>query len=152
MNSIDVTVTVQRTMRASAERVYDAWLDPAMIARWFAPELGPFERIEIDAQVGGRFSIAQNRKDDSTEDVGAGVVDHVGEYLILDRPRHMRFTFGIADLADSESVVDIQIEPLETGCNVTLTTTLPSEWAHYAERTEQGWKTLIEGIDRVTGE
>lgn len=149
MSNSDVTVVVERTMHASAERVYDAWLDPAMIARWFAPDLGPFERIELDVRVGGKFSIAQNRRDPSTEDVGAGIVDHVGQYLVLDRPTHLRFTFGIAGLGDSDSVVDIQIKPLDQGCHLTLTTSLPDEWAHYADRTKEGWAMLVEGIDRV---
>lgn len=146
----NVTVTVERSMRASAERVFDAWLDPAIIAKWFVPELGPFVRIEVDVRVGGRFSIAQDRSVASTEDVGAGVVDHVGEYLILDRPNHLRFTFGIAGLDDAESMVDIRISPHEEGCLLTLTTELPSEWAHYAERTKGGWSKLTENIDSVT--
>ena len=149
MNENEATIVVEHKMGASAERVFDAWIDPAMIALWFAPELGPFERIDVDARVGGRFSIAQVRAERSTEDVSEGVVDHIGEYLVMDRPHHLRFTFGIASLEGSESTVDVKIGPLSEGCQLTLTTSLPAEWAHYTERTREGWSTLVASIDDV---
>src|SRR6185295_17212258 len=77
---IEIRVTQQFT--AAPERVFDAWLDAAWLSRWM---IGPAVReeeivhIELDPRVGGTFSFMVRR--DGEE------IDHVGEYLELDRPR-----------------------------------------------------------------
>jgi len=50
-------VRLERTIAAPPERVYRAWLDPALLARWMSP--GPFEltRAEVDERPGGRYRI-----------------------------------------------------------------------------------------------
>ena len=83
------TVTVRRRFSASAEQVFDAWLDPAMIGQWmFGPKLRDEEivSLKVDAQVGGRFSFVVRREGKE--------LDHVGKYLEIDRPRRLVFTWG----------------------------------------------------------
>lgn len=50
-------VRLERTIAAPPERVYRAWLDPALLARWMAP--GPFDltRAEVDERPGGHYRI-----------------------------------------------------------------------------------------------
>jgi uncharacterized protein YndB with AHSA1/START domain len=50
-------VRLQRTVAAPPDRVYRAWLEPDLLARWMAP--GPLEvtRAEVDERVGGRLRI-----------------------------------------------------------------------------------------------
>jgi uncharacterized protein YndB with AHSA1/START domain len=51
-----IAVHIERTIPASPEAVYRAWLDPELVRRWMAP--GSFvARAEIDERVGGRFAI-----------------------------------------------------------------------------------------------
>jgi uncharacterized protein YndB with AHSA1/START domain len=52
-----IEVRLERTIAAPPERVYRAWLDPALLARWMAP--GPFDltRAEVDERVGGHYRI-----------------------------------------------------------------------------------------------
>jgi uncharacterized protein YndB with AHSA1/START domain len=52
-----LVVRLERTIPAPPERVYRAWLDPELLARWMAP--GPFSvtRAEVDERPGGRFRI-----------------------------------------------------------------------------------------------
>ena len=50
--------TLRLTYRfdAQPQRVFDAWLDPPLAARWlFATASRPIARVDIDARVGGRF-------------------------------------------------------------------------------------------------
>jgi len=142
MTTSTIHVRVTRRFDASAERVFDAWLDPAKVAKWFAPQLGPMVRVAIDARVGGRFSFCQRR--------GADDVDHVGEYLELDRPRRLVFTWAMADAPDDASRVSIDIAPSGSGCELTLVHEMDSKWKDYASRTESGWKSLLDGIATVT--
>lgn len=134
-------VRVERRMAASAERVFDAWLDPALVPLWFAPGLGPMTRVAIEPRVGGRFSFAQQRED--------GEVDHVGEYLEVDRPRRLVFTWSLPEYSADVSKVALDIAPDGDGCRVTLTHEMDPKWAEHAARTEHGWKTMLEGIEEA---
>ena len=136
------TVTVQRRFAASDERVFDAWLDPTMIGQWmFGPSLREEEivRLSVDAQVGGRFSFLVRRQGQE--------IDHVGKYLEIDRPRRLVFTWGIAGLSVDETDVTVDIEPLEVGCELTLTHR--KVWSDYAERTKAGWATMVDVLAKV---
>ena len=140
-----VTVRVTQQFTASAERVYDAWLQPEVLGRWmFGPEVRDEEivHLSVDPRVGGAFSFLVRRQ--GTE------IDHVGEYRELDRPRRLVFTWGIAG-TDSSSLVRIEIEPAGTGCELTLTHELHPDWADYADRTRGGWTTMLTKLRALLG-
>ena len=82
------TVQVTGQFEASPERVFDAWLNPATAGKWlFATEKGQMVRVEIDPRVGGLYTIVERR--DGVD------VEHTGEYLEIDRPRRLVFTFRV---------------------------------------------------------
>jgi uncharacterized protein YndB with AHSA1/START domain len=66
-----IEAKVSHRFKASAERVYDAWLDPKHVRVWMTAALkslglsGDIQRIEIDAKVGGKFFFSDIR--DGTE-------------------------------------------------------------------------------------
>lgn len=127
-------VTVKHRFDASAERVYHAWLDP-QIARQFlyTTATGEIVRCEIDARVGGRYTIVDRR---SGEDIL-----HEGTYLELDAPRRIVFTLRVPKYSADEDRVTIDIEPLAQGCVLTLTTQTADEWA---EATHRGWAMILD--------
>jgi uncharacterized protein YndB with AHSA1/START domain len=137
---------VKRAYTASAERVFDAWLDPKMIAKFmFGPQLRDEEilHLKVDPRVGGRFSFLVRRQDVN--------IDHVGEYFEMARPYHLSFSWsalakGYEDKEDPGSRVTIDIAPKGTGCELTLTHILPAEWKDYAERTQQGWTRMTDAL------
>lgn len=134
-------VRVTRRFSASAERVFDAWLDPARAQKFlFATPTGQMVRAEIDARVGGKFVFTDRRE---------GVdVEHMGEYLEIERPRRLVFTFAVPQFSAESTRVSIDIVPLETGCELTLTHegVLPD----YVTRTEAGWGMILDNLAAKT--
>ncbi len=143
--SIEIHVT--RRYSASPERVFDAWLDPVLIGQWmFGQRLREEEvlHLNVDARVGGTFSFLVRRQGNE--------IDHVGTYHEIDRPRRLVFTWGIAGDSAEESRVIIDIVPLETGCELTLTHEMHPKWAEYRDRTQAGWTKMTDMLATVMDE
>jgi len=139
MTPPDQTLLVRVTHRfaASAERVYDAFLDPAMASKFmFATPTGQIVRCEIEARVGGGFTIVDRR---DGEDVA-----HSGRYLVLERPRRIVFTMSVEKYSSDASQVTIEIAPLSNGCELTLTHAMDAKYAGVQGRTREGWTCILE--------
>jgi uncharacterized protein YndB with AHSA1/START domain len=144
--SVEQSVQVRVTHRftASAERVFDAWLDAGTVGQWlFATPTGQVVRAEIDPRVGGRYVIVDRRDGED--------VEHTGEYLEIDRPRRLVFTLAVPKYSQDADRVTIDIVPLETGCELTLTHEMRPEWAEYASQTESGWTGILDKLAEVLG-
>jgi uncharacterized protein YndB with AHSA1/START domain len=130
------TVIVTRRFNFAIERVFDAWLDPAMASKFlFKTPTGEMIRVDLDARVGGSFNITRRDGED---------VEHVGTYLEIDRPRRLVFTFGVPKFSAQMTRVSIDLIPTPTGCELTLTHegVLP-EWL---DRSREGWEKIIDGL------
>jgi uncharacterized protein YndB with AHSA1/START domain len=135
------SLQVVRRFEAAADRVFDAWLDPDTAKKWlFATESGQMIRVEIDPRVGGSFNFTRRDGDD---------VEHVGEYLEIDRPRRLVFTFSVPKYSKQITRVTVDIMSLASGCELTLTheDVLP-EWA---SRTEAGWGMILNSLAKTLG-
>jgi uncharacterized protein YndB with AHSA1/START domain len=145
MSSEPLRVRVTRRFSASPERVFDAFLDPEKAGRFmFATATGQMVRAEVDARVGGEYVFTDRR--------GGEDAEHFGRYLEIDRPRRLVFSFSV-DRADPDGDrVSIDIVPLESGCELTLTHEMKPEWADWADRTTEGWAGMLEGLAAVLGE
>jgi len=134
-----ISLSVSHTFRASAERVYDAFLDPAKAAKFmFVTPTGKNVRCEIDARVGGKFVITDRR---DGEDVA-----HEGEFLELDRPRRLVFTVCVPKYSADIGHVVVEITPKTAGCDVTLTETMSAQWEEHRKNIEAGWKGILVGL------
>lgn len=133
------TVQVARRLAASPERVFDAWLDPELAAKWlFATPDGVMERCEIDARVGGRFRIDERRGDETAT--------HEGEYVEIDRPNRLVFDFWTS-FSEERTRITVTIVPDGDGASITLTH--EGVWADYEDQTRQGWGKVLEGLART---
>lgn len=132
-----VHARITRRFAFPAEDVFDAWLNPAFAREWFAPGLGEMTRIEIDARVGGTFWLVQRR--------GAEEAQHTGEYLEIDRPRRLVFTWRTPPL-DESSLVVIEITETDDGCVLTLTHEMDAQWAPFVDRAAGAWQKMADAI------
>jgi uncharacterized protein YndB with AHSA1/START domain len=140
-----LAVSVARRFHAPPEQVFDAWLDPAIAGRWlFATDEGQIVRTDIDARAHGRFVIVDRRAGEE--------VEHAGEYLEIDRPRRLVFTFGLPGMSSHEDRVDVDFHQASGGCEVTITHEMDPQFAAYAARTEQGWARMLDKLARTIGD
>jgi len=132
-----VRAQVTRRFNAPAEDVFDAWLNPELARQWFAPGLGEMTRVEIDARVGGTFWLVQRR--------GAEEAQHTGEYLEIDRPRRLVFTWRTPPLTASSRVI-VEIVPQGEGCELTLQHEMEQQWASFVDRAAGAWQKMSDAI------
>ena len=128
------TVMVTQKFASDEESIYDAFLDPKTASKFlFATPTGTMVRAEIDARVGGRYTIVERR--DGTD------VLHTGEYLELLRPLRMVFTFAVPQYSNEMSTVEIRLAHLGEGCELKLINSgVPRGWA---EKTREGWAAIL---------
>jgi uncharacterized protein YndB with AHSA1/START domain len=136
--SAPVILTVTRDFAASAETVFDAWLDPALARQFlFATPNGTITTCEIDARVGGRFFIVDRR--------GEELPEHHGKFLEIDRPRRLVFLFrGPGTTEDEWTQVSLDIVQNASGCTLTLTHAIGAKWAAWKEQVRQGWAMILD--------
>lgn len=131
-----VSVTLERSLAAPPETVFDGWTDPARAGQWlFRTDGGVLERCEIDARVGGGFRIDERR--------GADLAEHSGEYVALERPSRIAFDFWTS-FSDERTRVTIDIAPEGEGSRLTLTH--DGVWDDWADKTRQGWAMVLDGL------
>lgn len=133
------TLRITRHFDACPERVFDAWLDPATAGRWlYSAPNGEMVKVAIDARVGGHFCFRDRRDGED--------VDHVGEYLEIERPRRLVFTFAVPKYSEATTKVSIDIVPVGSGCELSLLheDVLP-QWA---DATQEGWGGILAKLEQ----
>ena len=139
-----VHAIVMHRFEASAARVFDAWFDPVWLGRWmFGPGVRDerIVRLALDARVGGKFSFVVNRQ--------GAEIDHVGEYLEIDRPRLLVFTWATRDSLPETSRVIVEITPREIGCDLKLTHLMGANWSAYVDRAADAWSKMLDALERA---
>jgi uncharacterized protein YndB with AHSA1/START domain len=134
---------LQRCFDSASEKVFDAWVNPETVKRWlFTTPTSEKNSTEIEARVGGKWTITDRRDG----------VDYraLGEYVEIDRPRRLVFTFGMPQFSPEFARVIVEIAPEGSGSILTVTHEhLP--WSHLKE-TEQGWSDMFSRLASVLEE
>lgn len=131
---------VRRVMPAAPDVVFDEWLDPESLAEWMCPRPSRCVAVTVEPHVGGivRFDV---------DTLGASVLI-TGQFLVIDRPHLLRFTWTNSDWPDptTASVVNVAFEP--EGDDQTLMsiehTLLPPE---RFDDFQNGWAGVCDQLD-----
>ena len=140
----DLSLNVSKTINASIEDVFDAWLDPAMLVQFILPMPGmPRPEVKNDPRQGGSFTIVMH--------VGEDEIPHTGEYLELDRPNRLVFSWASPFSIDG-SKVTIDFNAIDDSTtNVELTQVRFVDEEAQANH-EAGWSNILEVLDDVLSE
>ena len=101
----DPVVRVRRVMPATPEEVFDEWVDPDALAAWMCPRPVRCVAVTVEPYVGGRVRF-------DVDDAGRLVLI-TGQFLEVDRPNLLRFTWSHSDWVDPTvtSIVAVAFAP-----------------------------------------
>ncbi|MEO5669777.1 MAG: SRPBCC domain-containing protein [Ramlibacter sp.] len=103
---------ITRHYPASPEKVWRAWTDPQALSHWFGPgDIDSVTRAELDVRAGGRYHIAFRTADGEEHDVS-------GVYQDVHAQRLLSFTWAWKSTPERVSLVTIEFEPKDGGCEL----------------------------------
>lgn len=133
---------IQRRFDAAPELVYRAFLEPELARHWLftSPDTDIAARkVDLDARVGGQWWV--------TNPMPSLTVEGGGEYLELDPPRRIVFTFCIPQFSPDSDLITVDIVPDGSGCLLTLChKRLPLA---YHSATENGWGKMFVRLEAL---
>lgn len=134
----DLTLTVERTIKAPQADVFNAWLNPEMLRRFMMPVPGmSVPKATSDAKTGGRFEILMVS--------GETEIPHSGTYREIDPHDRIVFTWESPFSVD-ESTVTLTFSPKDGGTHVTLThTRFQNEETR--DNHKGGWTGILGALD-----
>jgi uncharacterized protein YndB with AHSA1/START domain len=132
-------VRVQRVMPAAPGEVFDEWLDQESLAEWMCPRPVRCVAVTVEPRVGGsvRFDV---------DDSGTSVLI-TGQFLAIERPHLLRFTWTNSDWPDptAVSVVNVAFEPHDgdqTLMSIEHSLIPPEEFDDF----RNGWATVCDQL------
>ena len=130
----DLSLTVSRNIAAPAARVFDAWLDPEMLARFIRPIPGMEPpKVTNDPTEGGQFEIIMKAP--------SGDIPHTGTYKEISPHSRIVFTWDSPFTAEG-STVTLNFAEANGATDVTLThVTFPSEESR--DNHNNGWTQIL---------
>jgi uncharacterized protein YndB with AHSA1/START domain len=155
MNNISTTTLImKREFNVKPERVFDAWLNPEMMRKWFFTLEGTNKVTQNNPQVGGTWEIVDHR--------GGQDYRAFGEYLEIDPPKKIMFTFKMPQFSELEDTITVELKELQQGCEMTFTQVIHvSQEANWTESdiekalgeshdsTEHGWNYMFMGLKEL---
>jgi uncharacterized protein YndB with AHSA1/START domain len=128
MKLTDITVT--RAIPASAEQVFDVWIDPKSPGGpWFGAK-----RTIINPAVDGLFYFAVSHQ--------GRVWPHYGRFLTIERPRRVEHTWVSEGTKGVESIVAVSFEARGEQTEVTLRHTgVPDD--DMGRQHQEGWTWVL---------
>ena len=137
----ELKLETSRVIAATPETLFDAWLDPEMLARFMTPMPDvTIPEAKADARVGGRFLVVMR--------VGDQDLPHQGTYKTIDRANELAFTWESPMSPVEDSTVTLKFAPVNEGTNVSLThVRFPSEESRANH--EKGWGAILEALSKA---
>ncbi len=136
----ELKLQVSKTLNHPVEKVFNAWLDPAMLAKFMTPGPGmSVPRAETDPKEGGRFLVVMNAPD-------AGDMPHAGTYKVINPHSQITFTWESPFSQMEDSTVTLDFEPEGTGTKLTLTH-IRFDSEESRNNHEGGWTAILAALE-----
>jgi uncharacterized protein YndB with AHSA1/START domain len=152
--SLRRAVRLSRLIPAAPDKVYRAWLEPELLARWLAPGTMQVTRIEVDERIGGRYRVWQGTSDGDAGGFECEILELVPDERIV-------FKWGFVgpertDGPTFDSLLTITLsEAPGNATDLTLVherlDTLHAAMPHVAENVGPGWDSVLDKLVTTLG-
>jgi len=140
-DTAELSMETSRVIAAPRERVFDAWLDPEMLARFMMPKPGmSIPEARSDAREGGRFRIVMRAGDQD--------MPHEGTYKEINRPNRLSFTWEGPFSTVEDSTVTLDFDEVQDGTKVTLRHVRFVD-EESRESHKSGWAGILQALDEA---
>ncbi len=130
------TITVQTTINAPMEKVWECWISPKHITQWaFAQDDWEAPAAENDVREGGKFNTRMQAKNDKTQGF-----DFAGTYTAVTEHKLIEY-----DMDDGRHV-KIEFSQLPDG--VKIVQTFDPENENPEEMQRQGWQSILDNFKK----
>ena len=138
-NLASAAVVVRRVIAASAEDLFDAWLDPEALAQWMRPGTINSTVARVEPRVGGAYEITMQGQ--------SGPIVHKGVYRVIERPRRLVFTWISGPTENQETLVTVDFVRVDKRTEVIVTHEQLPEARMPSHR--NGWTSGLEHLDEA---
>jgi uncharacterized protein YndB with AHSA1/START domain len=132
-------VVVRRTIAASAEDLFDAFLDPEALATWMRPGAIKSTVAKVEPHVGGRYEILMQGE--------SWPIPHNGVYRVIDRPKRLVFTWHSPGTEQRETLVTVDFLRVDQRTEVVVTHEQLPESARPSH--SRGWTSGLEHLEQA---
>jgi uncharacterized protein YndB with AHSA1/START domain len=130
-------ITVENTVNAPVEKVWDFWTKPEHITKWNnASDDWHTPRAENDVRTGGTFSIRMEAKD------GSFGFDFGGVYDAVKKNEKLEYTIG-----DGRKV---KVNFSKQGNTTKVVESFEAENTHSEEMQRGGWQAILDNFKKYT--
>jgi glutathione S-transferase len=134
-------LVVRRQIAVRRERVFAAWLDSESLAHWMRPGDCTHATVTVDPRVGGGFRIVMHGRTEGDCN------EHRGEYLAIEPPSLLSFTWISDATGHQPTVVTIELHERDAGTELVLTHRhLPPK---AVEGHRKGWTDIVRLLDEA---
>jgi uncharacterized protein YndB with AHSA1/START domain len=131
-------IVVKRTIPATVDELFDAWLDPESLAQWMHPGTASRSTASVDARVGGAFEVVMHHEN--------ATLRHYGEYRAVERNKKLVFTWYSDATHHTETLVTVEFHAAGTNTEIVVThERMPDHEAGL--RHTQGWTLALELLE-----
>lgn len=137
-----LSLMVRRTIRAPAERLFEAWVEPEQLTRWWGPEDATCGEAEIDLRVGGAYRI-------SNEFTDGRIIWISGEFERITPPHELVYSWLVENVTDIPERVTVRFQAVEGATEVTIIHDRITDPEIRASH-EAGWNGCLAGLAEFT--
>jgi uncharacterized protein YndB with AHSA1/START domain len=138
-----IVLVVRRTIRATPERIFEAWTRPEHLRVWWGPRPVTCSDAVVDLRVGGDYRI-----DNALPDGKTVVIE--GTFRRIERPRLLVYTWRMGQGEAHPSLVTVRFEPRGDETEVVI---VHENVSNEAARTShlEGWNGCLDGLETFVG-
>ncbi len=141
--SENIKLVLKKVIKASRQKVFEAWTQPELMKKWYAPGEMKVPNASSDLRVGGAYSVEMKG------DMGGQLVNPTakGTYKKIIPNELVSFTWQWQGDSTAETLVTVTLKDVDGGTEVTLTHEQFMS-VEAKEKHQHGWQGCLENLEK----